>query len=346
MRRSAHGRRDARAAAGPAVFLPFLAIVLGGCLDGSRASATAAAPTSNPATPTSSLRLPTPVPTAVTSPGPSPTSSAVPATGRLLVRFTVCSDTCSAVPGTTFLDDGTMLWEAPNGSGQVLQARLTQAGIRRVRAAIEGVPALAADGTYRAVLRPGAVSIPHGISELRFDVQLAADPVFVTAWDPASLADQAERWVIPPEMPQLAEVARKLQDPVAWLGEDAFLGPPAPYHATGLLVRVDLFPNIGTIGAAVDVDDVDWPFAQPIETAGDPLEGDDVPAPRCLVLTGDDVGKLRAAERAAGVARDPRPWESSVDYEWKRGDGFAFVAVRQLLPYQTGTCAELLADRQ
>src|SRR5215204_1410647 len=47
-----------------------------------------------------------------------PTGSAVPTMGRLLLRLTTCSHTCGTTPGTTFLDDGRILWEAPDGSGQ------------------------------------------------------------------------------------------------------------------------------------------------------------------------------------------------------------------------------------
>lgn len=340
MHRTIRGRGVARA--------PIALLVLAfaaGCGDGRQSAAPGSAGASAVASPAASQRLPTPVPTPEPTSGePTPGASAE-ATGRLLLRLTTCSHTCDATPGTTFLDDGRLLWEAIDGSGQVLEARLSAAGLAKVRAAIEATPALAADGAYQATLRPGAEPIPHGVREYRFDVQWAGGPVLVTSWDPESLADQAELWIFPPEMAALDDLATRLEDPVAWLGEAAFETAPAPYIPSGMLVRIDLFPDIGDVGGvAADVDDVDWPFGEPIEAAGEPIAGEDLPAPRCVVLDADEAAALRDAEREAGVPRDPRLWQSVVDYGWDRADGFAQVTVRQLLPYQMGTCEELLAE--
>jgi len=338
--------RDVAVRAPAAYLLPMLALALAAiACEAGRPSPAPASPAAL-ASPATSPRLPTPVPTPRVTPGaPSPAASVIAATGRLLLRLTTCSHTCDATPGTTFLDDGTLLWESPTGSGQVLQTRLTETGIATVRGALEATPALATDGTYEPRLKPGAEPIPHGVGTFRFDVQWAAGPVVVTAWDPSSIADQEELWVVPPEMPQLADLARQLQDPVAWLGEASFAAPPKPYAPTRVLVRIDLFPDVGEVGApGGDVDDVAWPFGQPIETAGERIQGEDAPAPRCLVLDAAGARKLREAESEVGVTRDERAWETAVEYDWKRADGFVQVTVRQLLPHQTGSCAELLGD--
>lgn len=316
-------------------------MVAAGC-EGGRQSPPSPEPTL--ASPASSQRLPTPVPTTVgPSAEPSPEASRDLTTGRLLLRLTTCSHACGSTPGTTFLDDGRLLWEAIDGSGHVLTAKLSERGFELVRAAIEATPALTRDGDYRATLKPGAEPIPHGLNSFRFDVQWAAGPVLVTSWDPASLADQAELWTFPPELAQLADLAARLADPVAWLGEGAFVGQPAPYLPSGVVVRIDLYPDVGEVGGiAADADDVDWPFTQPIEVAGEPLEGEDVPAPRCVILDAAGAAALRAAEAAAGVLRDTRLWETVIEYGWKRADGFAQVAVRQLLPHEAGDCAALV----
>ncbi len=316
-------------------------MVAAGC-DGSQ-SPVPGSPEPTLASPGSSQRLPTPVPTTVQpSAVPSPETSPDAPAGRLLLRFTTCGHTCGSTPGTTFLDDGRLLWEAVDGTGQVVDAQLSETGIATVRAAIEAMPALAVDGDYRATLKPGAEPIPHGLNSFRFDVQWAAGPVLVTSWDPASLADQAELWTFPPEMAELADLAARLADPVRWLGEASFTGAPRPYTPSGALVRIDLFPDVGELGeVAADVDDVDWPFDQPIEAAGVPLEGEDVPAPRCVVLDAAGAAHLRTAEAEAGVLRDTRVWETVIDYGWKRADGFAIVTVRQLLPHEPGDCAAL-----
>ena len=225
----------------------------------------------------------------------------------------------------------------------MLEARLTEAGVATVRAAIEAAPALAADGDYRATLRPGAEPIPHGVNSYRFDVEWAAGPVLVTSWDPASLSDQVELWIFPPEMAELADLATRLADPVTWLGEGAFVGPPAPYVPTGLFVRVDLYPDIGDIGGtAADVDDVEWPSASPSRRRRAD-SGEDVPAPRssCSMRPGAGASE---AEAPRACSRDTRLWETVVEYGWERADGFVQVTVRQLLPHQTGSCRELPLD--
>jgi hypothetical protein len=309
-------------------------------------SAPPSVPTTNPRPPTRvpTPELPTPVPTPLRPSNPaSPTTTAVPTTGELLLRLTTCSHTCGTSPGTTFLRDGRVLWESPDGSGQVLDGRLTEAGLATVRDAIESTPALAADGSYVATLRPGAEPNAHGVGSFRFEVQSGAGAVEVTSWDPASLSDQPELWIVPQEMTDLAELAGRLADPVAWLGTDAFVDDPVPYVPTGAVVRVDLYPDVGDIGGfAVDVDDVAWPFGQPIESAGEPIRGEDQPVPRCILLDGGDALALRAAEATAGATRDPRLWESTIEYDWKRAGGFVQVTVRALLPYETGSCVDLL----
>jgi hypothetical protein len=272
----------------------------------------------------------------------APSPDATPGPAGLLLRLTTCSHTCESTPGTTFLDDGRLLWEAIDGSGQVFEAQLTEAGIATVRAAIEATPSLAANGDYQATLKPGAEPIPHGLNQFRFDVAWAAGPVVVTSWDPASLADQADLWTFPPQMAELADLAARLSDPVTWLGEAAFVAPPAPYTPEGVLVRIDLYPDLGILGGeGADVDDVDWPFGQPIEAAGEPLRGEDVPEPRCVILDEPGALNLRAAEFEAGVNRDLRLWETVEEYGWQRADGFVQVTVRQLLPHEAGDCAAI-----
>ena len=332
---------------GPGIARAPFALIIGimvaaGC-DGGRSSFPPGSPEPSLASPASSQRLPTPVPTtAGPTAEPSPDASPDVPTGRLLLRFTTCSHACGSTPGTTFLDDGRLLWEAIDGTGQVMEANLTESGIATVRAAIEAAPSLAADGDYRATLKPGAEPIPHGLNSFRFEVQWAGGPVLVTSWDQASLADQAELWTFPPEMAELADLAARLSDPVGWLGQGAFVGPPKPYLPAGVVLRIDLYPEIGEVGGvAADADDVEWPFDQPLEAAGVPMEGEDVPAPRCVILDATGAAELRAAESKAGVSRDTRIWETVIDYGWKRADGFAQVTVRQLLPHEPGDCAAL-----
>jgi hypothetical protein len=293
--------------------------------------------------PAPSTRLPTPVPTAVPASGaPSPAPTAI-ADARLLIRLVSCGDACTVSAGTTILADGRAIWGSDDDSGRVLEARLTGAGLARVRAAIAGRPELAADGDFRARLRPGGVAIPHGLGSLRYELGKGDSRTVVTTWDAGSLADQRDQWLVPPEMDALTAFGRRLRDPVAWLGADAFAGPPQAYASTQSLVVIDLFADVGKSGSfPADVDDVDWPFGTPVEAAGEPVAGDNGVATRCLILDADASAAMRRAERAAGAHRPLGAWFSTAEYDWRRSDGFVEVSVRQLLPYETGSCRDLV----
>src|SRR5689334_15509155 len=258
MRRSTWGR-----SVGPArPILALLAFLLTtvGCDARTGSPAPAASPTQAASAapgPSATNAPPTPVPTVVPgSGGPFPTATAVAAEARLLIRFVSCGDTCQASAGTTILDDGRAIWETSDGSGRVVEARLSETGLARVRAAIAAEAALGTKADYRAELRAGGVAIPHGLSSLRFEVGGPAS-VVVTSWDPASLADQRDQWRIPPAMDALGELARKLADPLRWLGAVAFATQPERYTTDRFLVVIDLFGDVGDTGAfAADADDV------------------------------------------------------------------------------------------
>ena len=322
---------------------PLLAIVTSGVLAFgcvARPDTPLPTPTAGPgvvATP----RLPTPVPTVLSS-GPGPGATEPPTGGRLLLRLTTCDDTCGPVAGTTILDDGRIIWEP--AEGQIFEGRLTAAGLEAVIDAIEAVPALGADGSYVATLRPGAQPIPHGVASHRFDVAGATGPVVVNAWDPDSLADQLDAWDIPPEMGTLDDLATRLADPVSWLGADAFEAEAGPYSPDRYVVVVDLFPDAGDLDEfPADVDEIEWPFGGPIEAAGDPIgPGEDGLPPRCLILDAADAASMRAAEADAGSSRDLRDWLATVAYDWRRADGFVQVTTIPLLPHEQGACADLV----
>jgi hypothetical protein len=212
-----------------------------------------------------------------------------------------------------------------------------------VQAAIHAQTALAAPGDFRAVLRPGGVASPHGLSSLRFEVGGGSASIVVTSWDPGGLADQRDQWRIPPQMDALGAFARQLADPVRWLGAGAFAAPPQPYVADHFLVVIDLYGEVGDTGSfPADADDVDWPFGNPIEAAGEPVAGEGNLATRCLILDADGAASMRAAERAAGARRPARAWSSTVEYNWHRDDGLLQVSLRQLLPHEQGTCRDLV----
>jgi hypothetical protein len=296
---------------------------------------------SPPPAPSPSARLPTPVPTTAATPGPAPTEEAPAPTG-LVVRLTSCSHACGPTPGTTVLDDGRIIWE--DVENRASESRLTPEALQRVVDEL-AVPELAEDADYQARLRPGKEPEGKGATLFRLEVAREGRRVVVTFGDPASYADEPDLWIIPPEMTVLAGIAGQLQNPVAWLGQAAFAEGPHDYEPDRFLVVIDLFPDVGDqLGFDADVDKVAWPFGSPIEGAGEPVEAEAGFGTRCLLITAADAETMIAAEEAAGAHRQRRLWSSTVEYRWKRADGFVQVSLLPLLPYEQGTCVELASE--
>ncbi len=220
-----------------------------------------------------------------------------------------------------------------------MESRLGPEAIADVRAELKASDVLDRDGNYSAELRPGAQPPGHGLNSYLFHVVRQGQPILVSATDPASYQGEEELWIIPPEMHELAELAHRLVDPVAWLGRDAFTEPIRAYEARAFLVEIHLYPRGG--GSIPDVDHVRWPFGEPIEHVGVPFEAGGDPESRCLLIDAATASATVAAERVAGVQRKTREWSSAIDYEWPRLGGFVTVTLTHLLPYESGTCAEL-----
>ena len=296
-------------------------------------------PSPTAAGPSASPRLPTPVPTVPGTPMPTPSEGAA-ATG-LVVRLTTCSDTCGPAPGTTILDDSRIIWE--DIENRATESQLTPEALQRVVDAL-AVPELDADADYQAELRPGAEPVGRGATLHRLEILRGERRVVVTFGDPASYADEPDLWNIPPEMAVLGAIANQLLDPVAWLGQASFTQDPQPYEPDRYLVVIDLYPDVGEdLGFDADVDAVDWPFGGPIEGAGEPVDSAGGFGSRCLVIAVELAEAVIAAEEAAGAHRQQRLWLSTVEYRWRRADGFVQVSIVPVLPYQQGSCVELAA---
>ena len=318
-----------------ALLTPFLLLVT------LAAACTPMRPSPSPTTPepSASTRLPTPVPTLPATPAPTPSAEAP--TPGLVVRLTTCSDTCGPTPGTTILGDGRIIWETIENRAS--ESQLTPDALQRVIDAL-AIPELDDTGDYQAELRPGAEPVGRGATLYRLEVLRGDRRVVATFGDPASYADEPDLWIIPPEMTVLGAIANQLQDPVAWLGQASFTEDPEPFEPDQYLVLIDLFPQIGDdLGFDVDVDDVQWPFGGPIEGAGDPVEAAGGFGSRCLLITAQLADAVVAAEEAAGANRQPRLWLSTVEYRWRRADGFVQVSIVPVLPYEQGSCVELAA---
>ena len=303
-------------------------------------------PTPAPATPspTASPRLPTPVPTVFSS--PEPTQPVEPDPAELVVRLTSCGHTCGPEPGTTVLADGRVIWSDP--LGRPIAATLTPEALQRIRDELDASGVLETSADYQAKLRPGATPVGHGATLHRFERVLDRRLVVVTSGDPGDYADQPRAWIVPPEMTTVARLVEKLRDPLAWLGQDAFSEPASPYEPERYLVVVDLYPDVGAgSGEDPDVDEVRWPFGEPIEAVGEAAHTDGGGlGTRCLVVDAAVARATVAAERDAGGKRDLKGWLSAVEYDWRRGDGFVDISMTPLLPHETGSCVDLMPTFQ
>lgn len=337
--------RGAGIAAPPIVLLLAL-VALASCMP--QAASPGVSPSTSPsepqATPTATPRLPTPVPTV-------PPSSVVPGTtdppassAAFVIRLTTCSDTCGPVVGTTIMGDGQIVWQDLGAQILGLEARLTPASLLTVRDRIDEVEALKSEGNYHAQPLPGKEPLGRGTTSYRFEVQRGTEVVVVTSGEPADFASEPDMWIIPPEMGALAALAAQLSDPPKWLGANAFAEPAHRYVPARYLVVVDLLPGIGAEGEdLVDVDEIDWPFGNPIEAIGAAVgPGEDGPPPRCRIVDAQVAAATASAESAKGVFRDLRQWSFSVQYAWRRADGLVDVTLQQLLPHETGPCPRLV----
>jgi hypothetical protein len=267
-----------------------------------------------------------------------PTAAPTYATTGLVIHMTNFGDTGSYGPGTTILDDGRIIWS--DDRGRTVESRLGSDALARVRHRVETTDALDRSANYFPERRPGPEPPGHGAGGYQFEVLRDGRSIFVISSDPRSFAGEEAYWVIPPEMDDLAKLADRLNDPITWLGSDAFGEAIRPYQADRFLVQV-LLDQAG-FGSEPDVDAVKWPFGEPIESVGEPFDpGYEGPEARCLVIDSTVASLTVAAEKAVGVVRDLKVWTSSVEYDWPRTGGSVTIQMTPVLPYETGSCAEL-----
>lgn len=324
----------------PLLHLALVAAIAAACSPAVPPPATAP-PATQPAASTSP-RPPTPVPTVPGAPSPtaSPPAPSLQTASTLLLRRTSCDDACGSSAGTVILDDGRIIWG--DQDARVLESHLTDAALAEVREEIAGIEALRSSGSYTATLRPGAEPTPRGVGSHSFELGAGDAGVHVSTIDAESFGDEADLWVIPQEARELSAFAARLQDPVAWLGQTAFIGGIRAYEPASYLVTITTLPGIGALESGPNVDDVAWPFGGPIEQRGEPLPAEPGETPdRCLLLDQSTADELFAAETAAGASRNRIPWLSTVVYDWPRGDGWVEVTLLPLLPHEQGSCVEL-----
>ena len=301
---------------------------------------TAPGPTAPDPTAPGPTEAPRPEPTDIATPTGAPRP---PGVAGLVVRLTWVSDAMVPIPGTTVLDDGRVIWAVADG---VVERQLTEAGLAWVRAQLDATGALGSNRIVGATLKPGAQPAPRGVTVYAFQVERDGARIKVAAGDPGDYAHEPELWVIPPEMPILAELARGLQDPQLWIDPALWAGPAKPYQAQAYLVIIDLATGPPAFGPLVDdIDTIAWPFTVPIEKVGGPYVqgGRLVENQRCLVATAEVARSMADAEAAAGRSRALDGWMFGLIYPWERGDGYIGVISQPMLPYQSPDCSGALA---
>lgn len=277
-----------------------------------------------------------------TEPTALPIPSVAPEGAEILIWVIYGSDTGSGGdPGTTVLADGRIIWS--KRSDQVVEGRLTAEALSRLRDQIGAIHALDANGQFLPELRPGAQPPGHGASFYVFHVIRDGRPVVVDSSDPRSFAGEERFWIIPPEMAVLAALADRLDHPLADLGSDAFEGGVRPYRPNRYLVQIYFSDQRGD--GMYRADEVRWPFGQPIERAGEPVDIDDENwTARCLLIDSKTATEMAAAEALIVAARDLAQPRTEVEYDSSAG-GSILVRVTQVLPQESNSCVELFNSR-
>jgi hypothetical protein len=113
---------------------------------------------------------------------------------------------------------------------------------------------------------------------------------------------------------KLLAFSERLADLPGWLGTDV-AAADGPFSFDSIRVFVTPADPVAT-DAGVTPTVVDWPLAQPLASAGVPLDGMGRAGTRCVLLSGDDLATARPAleaanqltyVRSAGVTYSMRP---------------------------------------
>jgi hypothetical protein len=218
-------------------------------------------------------------------------------------------------PRATVLRDGRMVWQSsgvPPDPQELIERRLSAAGLDAIRSMVEETGAFEADGDYPFVRRPDAPEGPgHGFCVYTFTYAPPdAGPVTVTSamW----FGDDVEATYFEPSPVRKAldELAQLLRDPEAALAADAWdEAASRPYDATEVLVVASLGPPQVADPGAPDVDELAWPFAEPPDAFGE-LAGlqEGGPPTRCGVAPRDALAPLIDQLLAAGYEQFAEPF--------------------------------------
>ena len=234
----------------------------------------------------------TPTPVVDASPTPaalaSPPASSSPTTApdpELLVRVDILGDITPVHPSwrAAIATDGRVVWTALNPSRLVVRW-LTPEGLQTVRRALDGEPALV-DGARYELASTGVEDPGSGRSRWTIELDRAGETISVSS---DILHEGLEAYAEhTPETRRLDDLATRLTDPEAWLGDDAWLGPSEPFEPASHLVWVSLREFHPETASGTTFEEVAPPFDP--RTVGEPVDSPNGNM-RCAILPSVDIG--------------------------------------------------------
>ena len=263
------------------------AVVLSACLPSASASPSPSSAIVSPSATATSFptTTPTPSPTPTAAAKRTPTPVAAERPSDLVVRLEGAGDTGFPLPLAVLTSDGRFVTRTDDN--QLLERRLTPAGVQRVRDELTATGLFERDQHFPLEIRPDATPPAHGIGSLYFKVWRDPRTVEVqTAMDQG-----AEEVYFQPSAARtrLDRLSKQLKNPETWLAADAWADlTPRSYQAAtfALLLRTEggqsnERPTIDGLSAA-------WPFSVGPLDFGQTLPasaGAQSDMTRCSVLT-------------------------------------------------------------
>ena len=229
----------------------------------------------------------------------------------------------TAIPVMSLYGDGRLLTAGPQieiypppALPNLVQRKLTEAGVQYVLAAAREAGLLGPDRTYRRASVADAATtrftlVAGGLIHVTSVYALGFEADGGNAG--ASREESAARLA-------LAEFQRRMGDLDRWLPEGS-VGREEPFAPRGLRVFVGPAPEPAPGG--LEQPTLSWPLEESLGGVGDPVKG--MEGYRCVWITGRDLEQLLPIARRANQLT---PWRSS--------DALFSLAFRPGLPEETG----------
>jgi hypothetical protein len=229
------------------------------------------------------------------------------------------------LPSVTVYGDGTVITQGPVAEiypGPALPnlrvSRVSEAGLQEILAAAAGAGLLGADRHYGYDMIADAPTATFTVVANGATHETTAYALGIGDDRPEGMSaeDAAARKA-------LTSFEAKLADLPSWLGSEVV----AADRSYGFdAIRVFTTPGDATaLDPGVEPSVVDWPLAEPLATAGIPLDGIGREGSRCLLLEGDDLATARPM------------LETATELTFVRSGGATYsLGLRPLLPDEAG----------